>query len=249
MLSHPRVYDSIGEQYRQQRVPDPRIARQVRAALGDVRTVCNVGAGAGSYEPHDLKVIAVEPSVRMIAQRDPTIPVIRATAEHLPFGDKQFDASLAVLTVHHWTDPVRGLREMQRVSGRQVILTFDPALVDSLWLVRDYLPEVAEFEASRAIPLERIRQTLGECTISPVLIPDDCTDGFQAAYWKRPERYLDPEVRRSISTLSQLPAALVNAAMARLAADIDSGAWSERYASLHAGPRMDFGYRLVVADG
>ena len=246
--SHPLIYDSIGSGYRQYRNPDPRIAVQIREAIGDATTVCNVGAGAGSYEPRDLDVTAVEPSERMIEQRDDAESVIRATAEELPLHDGQFDASMAVLTVHHWSDPVRGLLEMQRISRRQVILTFDPTMIDSLWLVRDYLPEIVEFERSRATLIETFRETLGACNITAVMIPWDCSDGFQAAYWRRPKKYLDPVIRKSISTFSQLPANVVSSAMSRLAEDIGSGYWIRRYSHLMQRNEMDFGYRLVVAN-
>ena len=139
--SDPPIYDAIGIGYAAQRRPDPRIAARIHAALGDASSACNVGAGAGSYEPTDRDVTAVEPSEVMIAQRRSSAPVVRATAEDLPFPDDAFDAAMAVLTVHHWTDPRRGLREMRRIARRQVVFAFDPGMVDSLWLVRDYLPD------------------------------------------------------------------------------------------------------------
>ncbi len=246
--SHPEIYDSIGGGYNKFRIPDIRLAKLIRNALGNIRTVCNVGAGTGAYEPPDLVVTPVEPSERMIAQRPDADCVVRATAEKLPFADGQFDAAMAILTIHHWVDPVRGLQEMQRVSRRQVILTFDPELIDLLWLVRDYLPEIADFEKSRATPMATIVAALGECTATPVLIPWDCTDGFQAAYWRRPDRYLDPQVRQAISSLSKLPENTVSAAIGKLAADIQSGVWATRYADLLVREQLDLGYRLVVAN-
>ncbi len=246
-LSHPKVYDAIGGGYRRFRVPDPRIAAQIRKAIGDATTVCNVGAGTGSYEPTDLNVIPVEPSERMIQQRDDPQRVVCARAEALPFEDKAFDVAMAVLTVHHWVDQAKGLKEMQRISHRQVILTFDPQLVDTFWLVRDYLPEFADFDKARAPAIESYGAVLGDCRMDPVMVPWDCTDGFLTAYWRRPERYLDPDARHVISTFSQFPADIVSAAIKRLAGDLDSGAWEQRYAHLRERELMDFGYRLIIA--
>lgn len=246
--SHPQIYDSIGEGYRQFRVPDPRIARQIHHAIGNVSTVCNVGAGTGSYEPDDLMVTPVEPSKRMIQQRDDSELVICACAEDLPFDDREFDVAMAVLTVHHWTDQVKGLSEMRRVSHRQVIMTLDPLMIDSFWLVRDYLPEIAEFDKKRVLPINTFHAVLGSCQVSPVMIPWDCTDGFLAAYWRRPEQYLDPNVRSAISPFAQLPTDTVASAITRLASDIKSGAWTQRYSVLSNHNEMDFGYRLIVAE-
>lgn len=246
--SHPLIYDSIGAGYRRFRVPDSRIASHIRKAIGNASTVCNVGAGTGSYEPTDLKVTSVEPSERMIEQRVDADRVIRANAEKLPFKDGQFDVAMAVLTVHHWTDQRKGLLEMKRVSRRQVILTFDPLMANSFWLVRDYLPEFAVFDKKRAAPLEAYEEALGRCEISPVLVPWDCSDGFLAAYWRRPDQYLDPDARNAVSSFAQLPDDIVSAAISRLRNDIESGAWAKRYSDLCERDEMDLGYRLVVAD-
>ena len=246
--SHPLIYDSIGVGYRRFRQPDSRIAANIRKAIGNASTVCNVGAGTGSYEPNDLDVTPVEPSERMIEQRVDAERVVRASAEQLPFEDRQFDVAMAVLTVHHWTDQRKGLSEMRRVSRRQVILTFDPHMANSFWLVREYLPEFAVFDQRRAPPMETYNQTLGSCTVSPVLVPWDCSDGFLAAYWRRPERYLDPDTRNAISSFAQLPDEIVSKAMVRLRNDIESGNWAVRHAELSEREEMDFGYRLVVAD-
>ncbi len=240
------VYDSIGDGYRDLRIPDPRIAARIRAALGDAKTVCNVGAGAGSYEPLDLAVTAVEPSQTMIAQRNSAADVVCCTAEKLPFGDKSFDASMAVLTVHHWKQPLAGLSEMCRISRRQVVFTFDPEKSDLLWLVRDYLPEIVEFEKQRAISIETISDALHANAVEVVEIPFDCSDGFQGAYWRRPAAYLSRDVRQAISTLAQLPRETVSHAIERLASDLESGEWNRRYADLLNRESLDLGYRLVV---
>ncbi len=242
------VYDSIGAGYRRFRRPDPRIARHIRAAIGNASSVCNIGAGTGSYEPTDLQVTPVEPSQRMIDQRDDSSRVIRASAEDLPFEDGQFDVAMAVLTVHHWADPVKGLTEMKRVSRRQVILTFEPLMIDSFWLVHDYFPEFAEFDKKHGVPIDVYLQILNRCTVTPVKVPWDCVDGFLAAYWRRPEMYLDPAVRNSISSFALHSSDIVAEGISRLACDIESGVWVKRNAELLDLQEMDFGYRLLVTN-
>ena len=246
--SHPTIYDSIGNNYHQYRQPDHRIYQAIRDALGSAKTVCNIGAGAGSYEPTDLEVTAVEPSEEMIRQRINDSKVVKTTAENLPFGDQSFDASMAVLTIHHWLDVETGLREMQRVASRQVIFTFDPDVAFDFWLVRDYFPNIVELDKKRSVPLAIIEDVLNIQSILTVPVPFDCTDGFLAAYWKRPEFYLDPKVRNSISTFAQLPSALVNEGVKRLADDLASGAWQQRYSHFDGLHECDFGYRLVIAE-
>jgi SAM-dependent methyltransferase len=248
MVRHSKVYNTIGRQYSRRRIPDARIAAQIDRALGDARTVCNVGAGTGSYEPSDREVVAVEPSQIMIAQRTSPHRVVNACAESLPFPDDSFDAAMAILTTHHWRDPIKGLAEMRRISRRQLVLAFDIARQTDHWLVRDYLPEIAELELSRALSIEQIKECLHARTVKCVPIPWDCTDGFQAAYWRRPAEYLNPEVQATISTLAQLPSELVSAAMERLARDLASGEWAARHADLIQCDEMDYGYRLIIAD-
>jgi SAM-dependent methyltransferase len=245
--SNPATYDEIGRDYAARRVPDARVAACIWAALGDARRICNVGAGAGSYEPSDREVIAVEPSLAMIAQRSDRARVVRASAEALPFADGAFDAALAVLTVHHWQDAAAGIAELRRVAPVRVVFTFDPARQVDLWLARDYLPEIQQLELARAPRIETLVELLGGAEVSSVPIPWDCSDGFQAAYWRRPERYLDPRVRASISTLALLPQALVNRAMARLAEDLATGRWAARNAELLERDEMDYAYRLLVS--
>lgn len=247
--SHPQIYETIGHQYRKRRNPDPCIAARILLALGDASTVCNVGAGPGSYEPGGREVTAVEPSRTMISQRSSTNPVVCSPAEELPFADNAFDASMAVLSVRHWQDPVKGLGEMRRVSRRQVVFTFDPALQGELWLVKDYIPEIFELERERALPIEAIASCLEAERVELVPIPCDCSDGFQAAYWRRPSEYLNPEVQATISTLTQLPADVVSRAMDRLSRDLASGEWATQYSNLLDREEMDFGYRLIIAEG
>ncbi len=244
--SHSKLYDTIGNNYHRQRVPDARIANVIRLALGDVRTLCNIGAGAGSYEPSDLEVVAVEPSSKMIKQRTGTFPVVQATAEQLPFSEQSFDCSMAILTIHHWVNPILGLKEMRRVANKQVIFTFDPAMVGDFWLLRDYFPQFIEFDQNRSVPISTIQENLNIHSIKTVPVPWDCTDGFQAAYWRRPEFYLLPNVRNSISTFAQMPKSAVEQGISALANDIETGSWHRRYANLLNKTEMDFGYRLII---
>ena len=206
MTATTPAYDRIGRSYARHRRPDRRIAARMVGALADARSVIDVGAGTGSYEPRDRLVVAVEPSWVMIAQRASAAPpVVRGNAEALPFGDDTFDAAMAILTVHHWNDFRRGLAEMQRVARRRVVvLTWDRDVVgDAFWLARDYFPEVREAERGIAT-LDEIVAALGPCTVLAVPVPHDCTDGFFGAYWRRPEAYLDMGVRASISGLARL---------------------------------------------
>ena len=245
--SHARIYDQIGRGYVGRRRPDPRIAAQITNALGDAQRICNVGAGTGSYEPDDLAVVAVEPSHTMIRQRRGGT-VVRARAEALPFADRSFDAVMAILTVHHWEDARGGLAELRRIAPRRVVFTFDPERQIDFWLVRDYLPEIDALERERAQTIASLIDGLGGARVEVVPVPWDCSDGFQAAYWRRPERYLDPVVRASISTLAMLPRATVENAVERLRADLASGVFWQRHADLAGRSEMDYGYRLLISD-
>ncbi len=237
--------DTIGLDYSDLRRADPRIAEAIRTALGPAKTVLNVGAGAGSYEPVGLAVTAVEPSAEMIRQRPATRPaaVVRAVAEALPFRDDTFDAAMAVLTVHHWRDQARGLAELRRVArGKVVILTFDPAFRD-FWLY-DYVPGLVDLDTAQMPPLDAYAQALGPVEITPVPIPHDCSDGFLAAYWRRPAAYLDPRVRAAMSSFRALGD--VAPALDRLTADLESGAWQRTFGAGLGDDTRDCGYRLVV---
>ncbi|MBO6505836.1 MAG: class I SAM-dependent methyltransferase [Kordiimonadaceae bacterium] len=240
------IYDTIGKGYTGKRVPDPRIAAAIHGALGQAKTVLNVGAGTGSYEPTDRNVTALEPSTEMIQQRPQgAAKVVQGFSENIPFADNQFDAAMAVLTVHHWTNFEAGIREMQRVAKeRLVILTFDPA-APYFWLA-DYLPEIIELDQPIMPPIAKFADLLGEVKVSSVPIPNDCTDGFLGAYWQRPHAYLDPEVRAAISTFAKLEEA--PKALQELEADLKSGAWEERYGHMNALKELDIGYRLVTAE-
>jgi SAM-dependent methyltransferase len=222
------VYDRIGERYATGRRTDPRIAVPIWAALGGARTVLNVGAGSGSYEPPDRRVVAIEPSIVMLAQRPSgTAPAVRAVAERLPFPDRAFDAAMGVLTVHHWTGRDRGLAEMRRVAGRVVLFLCDPQRRPPWWLDH-YFPATARLEAARATPVAELARVLGPLEVIPVPIPGDCADGFNGAYWRRPHAFLDPAVWGPMSALALIPPADRDAGMSRLRADLDSGAWERR---------------------
>lgn len=243
---HTAKYDRIGVGYRELRRPDPRLAALIAGALGDARTVVNVGAGAGSYEPQDREVTAVDPS-RVMLDQHPGTRKVRAGAEQLPFEDGAFDASMAVMTVHHWPDPARGLAELRRVSGRQAVFTWDPEHSTELWFFEEYLPEIGERERSTFVPLSVVTGALDAHTVLPFPVPHDFTDGFRAAFWRRPESYLDPAVRAASSTFASLPASVVEPAVARLREDLRSGAWQRRHADLLERESVDYGYRLVLA--
>ena len=242
-------YDTLGVGYTSVRREDPRLAGRIRAALGDARTVLNVGAGAGSYEPAELEVTAVEPSPVMRAQRPPgAAPVVDARAEALPFEDNSFDAAMAVLSDHHWEDHQRGLAELVRVARRRVVLfTWEPGSLGDSWLVRDYLPGFARLVPPR-YSLEQMLAALGGGRIEPVPIPHDCRDGFLHAYWRRPRAYLDPRVRAGISVFHQLEPEEVADAVERLAADLDSGEWERRNGHLLELDELELGYRIVVTE-
>jgi SAM-dependent methyltransferase len=242
-------YEAHGAGYAAIRRPDPRIAAQVHAALGAAETVVNVGAGAGSYEPEDRAVVAVEPSASMRAQRPRhRLPAVDATAERLPFDDGAFAAAMAMMTIHQWSDLRRGLGEMRRVArGPVVILTFDGAALDRLWLA-EYAPELVVAEARRMPPLHRVLAALGGTgTVAEVPIPLDCTDGFTEAFYGRPERFLDPAVRRAQSAWGFVAPGVEDRAVAQLARDLDSGAWDARFGALRTQPRFVGAVRLVVA--
>jgi SAM-dependent methyltransferase len=239
------LYDTIGDGYRRLRRPDPRIAAAILHALGDAATIVNVGAGTGSYEPEDRRVVAVEPSMTMIRQRHPSAaPVVRASASALPFRDAAFDASLAILTIHHWPDTQKGLQELRRVARqRTVIFTYDPAF-SGFWLA-NYFPEIRNIDRRICPPLDDVRRALGNVTILDVPIPHDCTDGFLGAYWRRPHAYLDASIRSAMSSFAKLGD--ITTGLARLEVDLTSGEWERSHGALLSRDTLDLGYRLVVA--
>jgi SAM-dependent methyltransferase len=244
------AYDTIGRGYSAVRQADPRIAARLHAGLGAAASVVNVGAGAGSYEPAGRAVVAVEPSQAMIDQRPPGLgAAVRSVADALPFPDRAFEGALALLTVHHWPDPLAGLAEVRRVtSGPVVVFTFDKATHDHQWLTAEYLPEIGSLDPGH-LPAADIAAALGGGTVEVLPIPHDCRDGFLHAWWRRPAAYLDPAVRAGISGIARLPDAVVAPAMARLADDLSSGAWARAHRGLLDADEVDTGYRIVVSPG
>ena len=241
-------YEREGQGYARRRRPDPRIAAQVRTALGPGRTVLNVGAGAGSYEPPDLYVAAVEPSASMRSLRPPGLaPAIDATAENLPFDENSFDATMASVTIHQWSDPWRGLAELRRVSrGPVVLLTFDGEELNRLWL-GEYVPELFEAERGRYPAIEELRSALGSRTeVQDVPIPIDCSDGFTEAFYARPEQFLDGDVRRAQSVWRFVDEEIVERGLTRLGDDIETGRWDERHGELRTQPEFIGALRLIV---
>jgi SAM-dependent methyltransferase len=243
------TYDAIGATYATTRAPDPRIGALIGTALGDARSVINVGAGTGSYEPSQT-VLAVEPSSVMIRQRPAgAAPVVQARAEALPIADGAAEAAMALLTVHHWADLDAGVAELRRVARRRiVVLTWDQLVFREFWLLSEYLLDVAAFEDVRAVPVDRLAGLLGGAKVVPVPVPHDCTDGFAAAYWRRPEAYLDPVVRAGISMFAQADEEMLRPGLDRLAADLESGRWRRRRSDLLARETLDAGYRLLIAE-
>jgi ubiquinone/menaquinone biosynthesis C-methylase UbiE len=243
------TYDQIGRGYSTFRSTDPDIARAVSSALGTADSVINVGAGTGSYEACARACVAIEPSSTMIAQR-PTgsAPIIQGAAERLPFGSGSFDAAMALLTVHHWSDLDAGLRELRRVARRVVVLTFDAAVHDTFWLFSDYLPEATRSSSQRPPAPGDIGERLGGARVDVVPVQAHCRDGFASAYWKRPNAYLDPEIRRCCSSFAGLPESLIEERMGRLAADLECGRWDARHDHLRSARSYDGGLRLIFTD-
>jgi SAM-dependent methyltransferase len=241
------LYDSIGRKYRNYRHPDLRIGDEISKWLPDEGPIINIGAGAGSYEPVDRKVVAVEPSSVMIDQRPRnSTPVIQACAEALPLKDNSFECAMAILTIHHWSDMERGLKEAVRVSGGKVVLLTWIGFVNHFWLL-DYLPEMKVVDESMFPSIDQLYAWLGPVQTIPIPIPYDCTDGFLCAYWQRPEAYLNEDVRSAISAFSRVQN--ISEGIARLKDDLESGLWEERYGYLFQEKEIDFGYRLVAATG
>jgi len=252
-MSQPPEYDRIGRRYTRTRRADPRLAAAIWRALGDARSVLNVGAGAGAYEPADREVVAVDPSAVMLAQRPPgAARFVQASAEALPFEDDAFDAALAVLSDHHWRDRMRGFAEMRRVARRRIVVfNANPAEAHLFWLTREYLPGFLEliperYRAAGAWEAEQ-RAALGDLALTPVPIPHDCTDGFYGAFWRRPAAYLDPTIRAGISVFARLDAAEVRRALERLDDDLRTGRWTKRHRDLERLEALHLGYYVAVA--
>lgn len=243
-------YDKHGQTYSGHRRTDPRIAAYVHEALGNAKTVLNLGAGAGSYEPGDRYVIAVEPSFVMRSQRQKNnkVPAVIGTADVLPFDDQSFDASMAMVTVHHWPDMKKGLRELRRVTkGPVLIMSFDPDALNDFWNAA-YFPELIEVERLRYPKIDFIVEALGgNCEVKSIPVPFDCSDGFQEAFYGRPEAFLEKEIRKSQSAWGFLPDGVEDRIVKSLADDLASGAWDKKYGHYRTQPSFTCALRLVIA--
>jgi SAM-dependent methyltransferase len=237
-------YNIVGRFYSRLRKPDPHIAKIIHNELADAGSVVNLGAGTGSYEPSDKRVVAIEPSDIMFAQRSTeNASLVRGRAEQLPFADNSFDAALAILTIHHWDNWEAGLREARRVATGKIVVFTWVGMPHGFWLF-DYFPEIEHIDNGLFPTIEQISQLVGPLKVIPVAIPADCTDGFLCAHWRRPEAYLNPAVRSAISTFSRI--ANLESGLKKLSQDLETGAWHKRYGYLQGRDNYDFGYRLLV---
>lgn len=241
-------YEQIGRTYGNTRKPDPRIARLMEHALGDSRSVLNVGAGTGSYEPRDREVLAIEPSETMIRQRPGgAARAVQAYAEAIPLLEKSFDAALAINTLHHWHDVRAGLRELRRAArGRIVIFHRNPREGVPLWLTEEYFPSLLSTRRLAEIA-EDVEHELGPIERMKIPLPADCEDGLFSGYWARPEMYLNGEIRKNISNFALADETSVAQGVKALQADLDSGEWDRRHGDLRTQPEMDLGHRLLIA--
>jgi hypothetical protein len=217
--------------------------------LTDARTVVNVGAGAGAYEPSDRHVI--EPSDVMAAQRSRDLaPAIRASAGCIPLRDRSVDAAMAILSVHHWDEEQeKGVRELRRVArGAVAVLTYDASVSGTMWLMADYLPEVAALDRQIFPPPEQLAEWLGgNVRIDKLPIPRDTSDWTLGSFWAHPERVLDPNARAATSGFARMPADVVDRVVSEVSRDLGSGLWNDRYGHLRSLDALDVGLRLVVA--
>ncbi len=238
------LYQRLGLAYGQARRADPRIGHLLSAAIGDARSVINVGAGTGSYEPSDRYVVAVEPAYAMRARRlAGAAPCIAASAEALPFDDASFDVAMGVYTDFHWSDRALGIAEMRRVARRAVVLlTVDSGASERYWLIRDYFPQGKDLFA----PVADLVSMLPGAEVRPVMIPEDCQDGFVQAFWKRPHALLDPEIRSSMALFARMSDDEATAGIERLRADLQDGTWQQRNHCLLDASSADCGHRIVV---
>lgn len=243
----PAAYDEIGVNYSDFRRADPRIAARLWAALGDARSVVNVGAGSGSYEPRGREMIAIEPSPVMIAQRPPdAAPVLQGVAEALPLEDKSVDAAMAIFTVHHWNDLTAGLAEMRRVARKRIVLlTIDAAKNAEIWTLAEYFPEAMRAEEEKMPTMDALEAGLPRTKVEVVPMPSRCRDEFTSALWDRPELFLEPDVLRASSLWHSLPPAAIERGQRRLREDLESGSWDERHGRLRTLPELDIGLRLI----
>lgn len=247
----PARYDTIGSGYSGNRREDPQLSDRIHSSLGTARSVVNVGAGTGSYEPKDRDVVAVEPSAVMVSQRPSgAAPVVRGSASRLPLRDHSVDAAMAVLTIHHWDDDLdSGLAELRRVTrGPVVVVTYDTEVSNQMWLIQDYLPEVAALDSSTFPLIGRLARALGgDVEIEVVLTPHDTPDWTLGSFWAHPERVLDVGARSSTSGLARMEPAVIDRLVADLRRDLDDGSWEQRHGHLRGLPAFDAGMRLLIA--
>lgn len=240
------IYDEIGNNYSVSRQTDPRIAEQLYAELQGATRIVNIGAGTGSYEPEDIEVVAVEPSLVMIEQRKVgSHPVKQAFAEKLPFENKSFSHAMTVLSMHHWQDRASAFQEINRVTTKKfVAITWDPKS-EPIWLTRDYFPEIYEMDTRIFPDLEELHEYFDEVITRPLLIPSDCQDGFLVAFWKRPKAYLSSEVRQAMSPFAKIKN--LSAGLQKLEDDLASGEWERKNQAILNSSYLDAGYRLISA--
>ncbi len=244
-------YDAIGHGYADQRREDPMIRSRLEEALGDARTVLNIGAGTGAYEPSDRHVLAFEPSDVMAAQRPPSrVPALKIAAGPLPLRDGSVDASMAILTIHHWDqERERGLRELRRVTGGPVVvLTIDPTVSGELWLMKDYFPEVAELDHAIFPSIDELSEWLGPMRVETIPVARDTPDKMLLAYWAHPEWVLDPAARAATSGFARMPASVVDRVVDAVRRDLADGTWDARHGHLRKLVHYDAGLRLVIAE-
>ncbi len=245
-MSTETLYDSIGQGYSSGRQSDPRIASQIHGFLAGAQSILNLGAGAGSYEPPQANLVAVEPSETMIRQRPRSAHrVVRAFAESLPFADSSFSHCMSVLSMHHWTNRQAAFREILRVTRDQlVVVTWDPN-AEGFWLTRDYFPEIYQIDKDIFPPLAEFARAFGEIQVVTLPIPATCTDGFTGAYWRRPDAYLDRGILERMSTFAKISD--TETGLAQLQRDLRTGEWLRRNVDLLDKEELDIGYRIVLA--
>ena len=241
------IYDSIGKHYASARRSDPDIVANIHNFLSNAESILNIGAGTGSYEPKNVRLVAVEPSTEMIKQRQAnTAPAIQAFAELLPFKDNSFSHSMTVLSMHHWRDRAAAFDEIKRVTTERFIaLTWDPEAAP-FWLTEEYFPEIYEIDRSIFPSLKELKRHFPDIHFYPLAIPANCLDGFTAAYWARPEAYLNAKVRAMMSSFSRINN--LNDGLEKLKADLQSGFWHQKYAHLLNLKQLDVGYTIAVWD-
>ncbi|MEM7551506.1 MAG: class I SAM-dependent methyltransferase [Bacteroidota bacterium] len=240
------IYDQIGINYSGNRCTDPKIAEQLFSKLKGAKRIVNIGAGTGSYEPESVEVVAVEPSSEMIAQRKmDSYPSVQAYAEKLPFEDHSFSHAMTVLSMHHWENRAQAFREINRVITEKFIaLTWNPAS-DPFWLTRDYFPEIYEMDLNIFPKMEEFTKHFNEVEVSSLMVPDDCKDGFLSTFWKRPQAYLDEQVRQSMSAFAKIGD--YSDRLEKLKIDLQSGTWKERNQNILDKTALDMGYVIVSA--